>query len=276
MAVYRQVHVEFWQDGFVLDLTPEEKYFYLYLMTNSKTTQCGIYELPKRIIETETGYARETVDKLLQRFVDYGKILYSEKTKEIMLLNWSRYNFINSPKVKACIEKELKTIKHKPFVINYSELVSKDYGYRIDTLSKDYREEREEEKEKEEEREEEKEEKSPKFQTCDMEMAQQLFSLILENHENAKKPDFDKWADDFRLMRERDKRTEEQLRYLIDWSQSNDFWKGNILSPAKLRKHFDSLAIKVKEEIKKKNKTAQMQDSKPRAYQSLQDWADEA
>ena len=50
MAVYRNVHIEFWQDGFILDLTPEEKYFYIYLMTNSKTSQCGIYELPKRII----------------------------------------------------------------------------------------------------------------------------------------------------------------------------------------------------------------------------------
>jgi hypothetical protein len=65
VAIYRQVHVDFWQDGFVLDLTPEEKYFFLYLMTNSKTTQSGIYELPKRIIETETGYNRETVEKLL-------------------------------------------------------------------------------------------------------------------------------------------------------------------------------------------------------------------
>ena len=25
MAVYRNVHIEFWQDGFILDLTPEEK-----------------------------------------------------------------------------------------------------------------------------------------------------------------------------------------------------------------------------------------------------------
>ena len=52
MAVYRHIHIDYWQDGFVLDLTPEEKYFYIYLMTNSKTSQCGIYELPKRIIKS--------------------------------------------------------------------------------------------------------------------------------------------------------------------------------------------------------------------------------
>jgi DnaD/phage-associated family protein len=154
LAKFRQVHVEFWQDGFVLDLTPEEKYFYIYLMTNSKTSQCGIYELPKRIIETETGYNRETVDKLLQRFIDYGKILYDEFTKELMLVNWVKYNSIKSPKTMACIEKELKTIKNQQFLYTFYTLC-KEYRYPIHTPYIDLGEE--EEKEKEEEEEEEKE-----------------------------------------------------------------------------------------------------------------------
>lgn len=268
MAKYRQVHVEFWQDGFVLDLTPEEKYFYLYLMTNSKTSQCGIYELPKRIIETETGYNRETVDKLLQRFIDYDKIAYSEKTKEIMVKKWINYNFINSPKVINCIKKELEKVKETSFIKQYQELAIR-LGYGIDTLSIDYGEEREEEKE--EEREEEKE-ISPKYKTCDMEFAHQLYSRMLENNPDVKKPNFDKWADEFRLIRERDNRTEEQIRYLIDWTQSDSFWKGNILSPSKLRKQFDQLAVKVREDIKKKSQPVK---TKPKAFQSLQDWADE-
>ena len=107
MAVYRNVHIEFWQDGFILDLTPEEKYFYIYLMTNSKTSQCGIYELPKRIIETETGYNRETVEKLILRFEEYGKIVYCDDTKEIFMKNWIKHNRIISPKVIKCVEKEL-------------------------------------------------------------------------------------------------------------------------------------------------------------------------
>lgn len=154
MAKFRQVHTTFWDDAFVLDLTPEEKYFYLYLMTNDKTTQCGIYELPKRVIEMHTGYNRETVDKLLERFSDYGKITYNESTKELMLINWAKYNFINSPKVKKCIEKELEQVKHSDFVRQYVTSLSK-YGYRIDTVSIDLGEE--EEKEEEEEREEEQE-----------------------------------------------------------------------------------------------------------------------
>ena len=134
MAKYRQVHTTFWDDSFVLDLTPEEKYFYLYLMTNGKTTQCGIYELPYRVIEMHTGYNRETVGKLLDRFIEYGKIAYNEGTKEIMALNWAKYNFINSPKVKKCIEKELAAVKFKPFVDAYITQIEQ-LGYRIDTVS---------------------------------------------------------------------------------------------------------------------------------------------
>jgi DnaD/phage-associated family protein len=150
VAKFRQVHTTFWNDAFVLDLTPEEKYFYLYLMTNDKTTQCGIYELPKRVIEMHTGYNRETVDKLLGRFIDYGKVLYQDSTKEIMLTNWAKYNFINSPKVKKCIEKELEAVKNKQFTNLYLSTLSK-YGYGIDTVSIDLGEEEEKEEEEEEE-----------------------------------------------------------------------------------------------------------------------------
>ena len=131
MAVYRHIHIDYWQDGFVLDLTPEEKYFYIYLMTNSKTSQCGLYELPKRIIETETGYNRETVDKLLNRFIDYKKIVYCEETREVFLMNWIKHNKIVSPKVKKCVYEELKKIKSMDMV-NLFFKQCEGYGYTLD------------------------------------------------------------------------------------------------------------------------------------------------
>lgn len=117
MAVYRQVKITFWQDNFVLKLTPEEKFFYLYLLTNSKTKQCGIYELPLSIIQIETGYNRETVIKLIQRFIDHQKIAYDWEHEEVFLHNWIKHNpFDKNPKIKKCIEKELKSV-HNPNLI---------------------------------------------------------------------------------------------------------------------------------------------------------------
>lgn len=116
MAKYRQLYTDFWSDGFIVDLTAQEKYFYLYLMTNPKTTQCGIYELPKNIIVWETGYSREIIDNLLQRFTKYKKILYCENTKEIMIINWAKYNIPNNTNAIKCVNKEVKAVKNKEFL----------------------------------------------------------------------------------------------------------------------------------------------------------------
>lgn len=87
---------------------------------------------------------------------------------------------------------------------------------------------------------------SHKFEICDMRFAELLFNNILKNNSNFKKPNLEKWANDIRLIRERDNRSEKQIEYLINWTQSHEFWNANILSPAKLRKQFDTLVAQVK------------------------------
>lgn len=116
MAKYRQLYTEFWSDSFVLELTSQEKFFYLYLLTNTKTTQSGIYEISKRFIEMETGINRETVDELIEKFCEYNKILYCEETKEIMVLNWIKYNVPNNINAILGVQKELKKVKNKEFL----------------------------------------------------------------------------------------------------------------------------------------------------------------
>nr|MBK5237044.1 DnaD domain protein [Clostridium sp.] len=85
-------------------------------MTNSKTTQCGIYDISKITIETDTGYNRETVEKLIQRFCDYKKILYCDETKELMVINWIKYNVPSSINSLKCVHKEILKVKHKAFI----------------------------------------------------------------------------------------------------------------------------------------------------------------
>ncbi|MBC1499367.1 DnaD domain protein [Listeria weihenstephanensis] len=137
MAIYRQIHVSFWQDPFVLDLKPEEKYFYMYLMTNSKTNQIGIYEIPKKIMEIELGYSIDRVSILLNKFISYKKILFSESKNELMLLNWCKYNWSSSPKVISLVNKELKNVKTLAFARSYVEQ-AKSQGHKIDSLSIEY------------------------------------------------------------------------------------------------------------------------------------------
>ena len=86
----------------------------------------------------------------------------------------------------------------------------------------------------------------------DFEMAKKLADYIIANNPLYSKKEFvynkEKWANEFRLMRERDKLTEEQIEFLVDWSQNHPFWKTNILSPSKLRKQTPRLIVQAKEE----------------------------
>ena len=125
MATFRKIHTIFWSDPFIQSLSPERKYFYLYLLTNERTRQCGIYEITKKQISYDTGYNIDTVSLLLGYFIDTLKILYSEKTSEIAIKNWNKYNDSRSPQVKTLVNQELEKIKDKKLI---------QYIYSTDTV----------------------------------------------------------------------------------------------------------------------------------------------
>lgn len=74
-------------------------------------------------------------------------------------------------------------------------------------------------------------------------LAEFLFSRIRENNSTFKEPDLQKWAHDMDLLLRIDKRPLEEVREIVNFAQSNDFWKTNILSAGKLRKQYDQLKM---------------------------------
>jgi len=111
MAIFRKLHVTFWSDSFTSELSNDKKLFYIYLLTNERTTQCGIYEITKRQIAFDFGCSIDTVSKLLEYFIKQDKIMYNYDTNEIAIKNWGKYNISASPKVQSCVNKELTKIK---------------------------------------------------------------------------------------------------------------------------------------------------------------------
>ncbi|AFM41947.1 hypothetical protein Desaci_3039 [Desulfosporosinus acidiphilus SJ4] len=81
--------------------------------------------------------------------------------------------------------------------------------------------------------------------STELSIANELFSLILENNSKAKKPNLQSWAIDIDKMIRLDKRSPEEIRALINWSQRDPFWQQNILSARKLREKFDQLTLKM-------------------------------
>ena len=51
MGTKRVVDTDFWKDDIVAEkYSAEDRYFFLYILTNAHSKQCGIYHLPIRII----------------------------------------------------------------------------------------------------------------------------------------------------------------------------------------------------------------------------------
>ena len=134
MALYRQIHTCFWDDDKVMDeMDLEEKFFYLYLLTNQRVKQCGCYDISWKKTVLETTLSKEKIEDMLEKFEnEYKLIKYNKKTKEILLLNFYKYNWTLSPKVKSCVESELKEIKDSSFIEYIKKMIGYKYG--IDTL----------------------------------------------------------------------------------------------------------------------------------------------
>lgn len=170
MAKFRMVHTEFWSDVKVVEeMTPEDKYFFLYLLTNEKTTQIGIYQITKKQMAFDMGYSIESINSLLQRFTDHHKmVIYNPETREIAIKNWGRYNFNRGGKpVEDLVKKELSNVKDIELIPIVAERIEKEQIKRlydtyydslttrttIRTTTGGQEEEQEEEKEREEEQE---------------------------------------------------------------------------------------------------------------------------
>lgn len=141
MALYRTISMAFWTDSKIVDdFTPEDKYFYLYLFTNPHTNLCGCYEISIKQIVNEIGYSDDSVRTLIRGFEEIHKVIrYCKETKEILLLNWHKYNWSKSDKFLTALRREIEGIKCEVFkqyyecLVNGEDTVSIRYPYCIDT-----------------------------------------------------------------------------------------------------------------------------------------------
>ncbi|MDQ1002714.1 DnaD/phage-associated family protein [Neobacillus niacini] len=114
MAKFRKVRIDFWMDPMVSEeMTPEDRYFYLYLLTNQRTTQIGIYQITKKQIAFDMGYSIESVHSLMERFIMHHQMIrYNPETRELAIKNWGENNFDKAGKpMMDCILSELKDVK---------------------------------------------------------------------------------------------------------------------------------------------------------------------
>lgn len=141
MAIYRNVQMSFWSDTKIADdFTAKEKYLYIYLLTNPHTNLCGCYEISISQIALETSLDKKEIKNIIARLQDIHKvILFSNDTKEVLIINYHKYNWTSSEKFRIPLQKEIQNIKNEGFkaylwdLYNGIDTVSIPYQYGSDT-----------------------------------------------------------------------------------------------------------------------------------------------
>ncbi|WP_257208887.1 DnaD domain protein [Bacillus sp. AFS031507] len=128
MAKFRMVRTGFWKNPMVSEeMTPEDKFFSLYLLTNPQTTQIGIYKITKKQMAFDLGYSIESVHSLMERFIVHHKLIrYNPETRELAIKNWGKYNLDKGGKpFMDCILSELKDVEDLSLIQYVSKAIQK-------------------------------------------------------------------------------------------------------------------------------------------------------
>lgn len=126
MTMFRIIHTRFWNDPKVVEeMTPEDRYLFLYLLTNDKTTQIGIYQIMIKQMAFDTGYSLETISSIFRRLQDEHKLVkYNSETRELAIKNWGQYNLTRGGKpMEDCVKSELTRVKDRSLIQYVGESV---------------------------------------------------------------------------------------------------------------------------------------------------------
>lgn len=137
----RLIDTELWNnEQIVEEFTCDDKYFWLYLLTSPHGSICGVMRYSPAIIGRDMGLHKDTIENLVYRFENNYKLIFVDKeTKELLILNWYKWNWSTSGKLLQSVINSKETIKSAviqelvqeriDFVTGKTDRVSIPYAY---------------------------------------------------------------------------------------------------------------------------------------------------
>lgn len=137
MANYRQIHCRMWSsDNWFIELKPDLKLLFVYLFSNERSTMCGLFELPLRIISFETGLDLDTITRGLEVFNKADKVKYDFETGVVWVKNAIKYQSQANPndKVLARIKADIAAVPDCALKTECIHTLPVAYGQRADAI----------------------------------------------------------------------------------------------------------------------------------------------
>ena len=143
MSLKRVVDTRFWNQVDVMErYSSQDKLFALYLMTCPRSTQLGIYSLPKRVIAFDMSLDDDQVGQLLARFQDdYQVIAYSDQTQEVAILDFLTYSLVKGGQpVERLLRNQAEDVRDSQLLVKVFQHLATYYEHShrlIDQLSQE-------------------------------------------------------------------------------------------------------------------------------------------
>lgn len=253
----------------------------MYLLSSPHANMLGLYYCPTTFIAHETGLGFEGASKGLQGAIEAGFCEYDEGSEVVWVIEMAGYQVAPSLKVGDLrvkgVQNEYASVPGNPYLARFYDkyktafhmencrgFVGEEQAPSKPLASQEQEQEKEQKKEQElslsgqgpdaalaktgSEKTEPPADDSKKAGSKkkhgsaeDHEAARWIFAKLRINDPTAKEPNWDGWANEVRLMVERDARTHREICELFLWAQKHQFWCANILSPSKLREKWTQL-----------------------------------
>ena len=268
--IYRQLNIKFWSDVWVVEqLNALDRYLFIYLLTNDKANDSGIYQISKRMISFETGITVDELENMWRRLQE--KVIYLDGYVVFKNgINNKNYNYNTFKGISNILENLPEEVYPKvmEFVYIQQDLLDK---IKKDLLNlkglqgayKGVAHNITEHNRTEQNRTLEKPVKKTKYKFNDeqMHLTRILIEKIEKNFPNLiKEPNIEQWANDIRLMNETDGVNIELIECIINWVHGgeiqgkkvpeNSFWSKNIRSAGKLREKRETLQAEIMQKYK--------------------------
>ena len=123
----------------IIQKVSDEKYVYLYLLTNEKVKQTGIYNIMLKHIACECGLKLEDVEKIIPKMSDIGLIKYWSDENLIYIPKFFKYSkgMIKNPKILLeTINRQKELLSNHPIWSIFDEEYSKEIQVINDLLIK--------------------------------------------------------------------------------------------------------------------------------------------
>lgn len=193
---------------------------YLVLRKNGDNKR-GVSFWSRKKLAEQLGTSTNTMDRAKKELIDMGALCQiNRKNKDgdwtSNLYHLHSTSLLNCRYLYSPVDRPIPTSEDTPIPTS-GELTNNHIELRTNELSRTYGDEN--------------------HQACNL-----LADLIEAN--GSKRPAVtDKWLSDMERLNRIDQRSWEQITRAIEWCQADDFWRGNIMSPAKLRKQYDQLRL---------------------------------